>query len=61
MKYEAEKPAKEAERYTLRRDAFWSQTVSENNARLTSKGIPASVLSELKFIESILLSERREN
>lgn len=44
------------DRFSHRKNSFYSQTVAENNARLEGKNIPADVLEELKFMQAALLT-----
>lgn len=57
----AQKPQKERDRISVRKDNFWNQTVGENNARLDGKNIPSDALKEIKFIQSVLLANGRPN
>lgn len=54
---EVGKPQNIQEKHQARTDAFWDQTVAENNARLNNKNISADALDEIKFIQSVLLTQ----
>lgn len=50
-----EKSEAEVEKHQVRQSNFYSQTVSENNVRLSAHNTFAELLDEIKFIESVLL------
>ena len=46
----------EVDKIEMRDNAFFTQTIVENNARLDTKNSFADLLDEIKFIESKLLT-----
>lgn len=50
-----EKSEAELDKAAVRQSNFYNQTVSENNTRLDNHSTFSDLVSEIKFIESVLL------
>lgn len=60
MRIDVSRGEKEQEKHQARADAFWSQTVKQNNQRLNNKTMPDDIRDEIKFIQSVMLTRFNE-